>query len=62
MRLALALIRAYQRHLTRYTPPCTLTPSCSQYALDAITAHGLRRGLDLIYARVAGTHPSPPKA
>jgi putative component of membrane protein insertase Oxa1/YidC/SpoIIIJ protein YidD len=40
-----ALIRAYRRWLTRYTPPCPSTPSCSAYALAAVQAAGPRRGL-----------------
>lgn len=35
MRLA---VRLYRRFLTRYTPACNLSPSCSAYALD----HGVR--------------------
>jgi hypothetical protein len=44
-RLAWALIRCYQRWLSRFTPACPSTPSCSAYALAAVDALGPRRGL-----------------
>jgi putative component of membrane protein insertase Oxa1/YidC/SpoIIIJ protein YidD len=46
------LIRAYQRHLTRFTPPCPAAPSCSAYALRAVQRLGARRGLAAAAARV----------
>jgi hypothetical protein len=39
------LIRLYQRLLTRFTPRCPSTPSCSAYALTAVRTRGTRRGL-----------------
>jgi len=46
------LIRAYQRHLTRFTPGCRLAPSCSAYALHVVRRLGARRGLAAAAARV----------
>jgi putative component of membrane protein insertase Oxa1/YidC/SpoIIIJ protein YidD len=46
------LIRAYQRHLTRFTPACPLAPSCSAYALHVVRRLGARRGLAAAAARV----------
>jgi len=46
------LIRAYQRHLTRFTPPCPAAPSCSAYALRAVQRLGARHGLAAAAARV----------
>jgi hypothetical protein len=45
-------LRGYQRWLSRFTPVCPSTPSCSAYALDAVARHGARRGLRLAAARV----------
>jgi Putative membrane protein insertion efficiency factor len=45
-------LRAYQRWLSRFTPACPSTPSCSAYALAAVERHGPRRGLRLAAARV----------
>lgn len=40
-----ALIRFYRRWLTRLTPACPSSPSCSTYALTAVQTLGARRGL-----------------
>ena len=46
------LILAYQRLLTRFTPACPSSPSCSAYALTAVQRLGARRGLTAAAARV----------
>lgn len=46
------LIRTYQRLLTRFTPVCPSSPSCSAYALAAVQRLGARRGLAAAAARV----------
>jgi membrane protein insertion efficiency factor YidD len=48
----LALLRFYRRRLTRFTPSCPSTPSCSSYALDAVQTLGARRGLAAAGRRV----------
>lgn len=50
--LVRAALRGYQRWLTRFTPACPSTPSCSAFALAAVGRHGARRGLRLAAARV----------
>lgn len=50
--LVAALVRLYRRRLTRFTPVCPSTPSCSAYALDAVERLGPRRGLRAAAARV----------
>ena len=35
-------IRGYRRWLTRFTPACPSEPSCSAYALAAVTTLGAR--------------------
>src|SRR5262249_12641219 len=37
-------IRFYQAELSALTPPCPQTPSCSQYAAEAIGGHGAAGG------------------
>lgn len=45
-------IRGYRRWLTRFTPACPSEPSCSAYALTAVTTSGARRGLRAAAGRV----------
>jgi uncharacterized protein len=58
-RRALALlIRGYQRFLSPLLPPsCRFYPSCSQYALEAISRHGALKGSWLAIRRLARCHP-----
>jgi putative component of membrane protein insertase Oxa1/YidC/SpoIIIJ protein YidD len=51
-RPVLALLRFYRRRLTRFTPTCPATPSCSAYALAAVRDLGPRRGLAAAARRV----------
>jgi hypothetical protein len=51
-RLVAASIRGYQRWLTRFTPSCPGSPSCSAYALAAVRRLGARRGLAAAACRV----------
>jgi hypothetical protein len=56
--LALGLIRAYQLLIAPMLPPaCRFTPTCSEYARQAIIRHGLLKGLWLAAARLARCHP-----
>jgi uncharacterized protein len=56
-----ALIRGYQRVISPLLPPsCRFHPSCSQYALEAVTRHGTLRGGWLAARRLARCHPFHP--
>ena len=61
-RLALAgLIRAYQIAISPALPAaCRFTPTCSQYALDAVRRYGALRGGWLAVRRLARCHPFHP--
>jgi putative membrane protein insertion efficiency factor len=51
-------IRTYQRRISdRRAPCCRFTPSCSNYAAQAITLHGGRRGLLLAARRLLRCRP-----
>ena len=51
-------IRFYQRFISPYTPPtCRFTPSCSQYAIEAIRKHGPFKGLALAVWRILRCNP-----
>jgi putative membrane protein insertion efficiency factor len=56
--LALRAIRLYQRLLSPYfAGACRFTPSCSQYAREAIERHGLPHGVFLTARRLLRCHP-----
>jgi len=60
-RLLAALIRGYQAAISPLLPPsCRFHPSCSQYALEAVTRHGALRGGWLAARRLARCHPFHP--
>ena len=60
-RFLLFLIRMYRLLLSPLFPPsCRFTPSCSQYAMDAIHLHGVMRGLYLAIRRILRCHPFHP--
>ena len=52
----LALIRFYRKYL-RHAPCCRFTPTCSQYALEAITKYGAVKGGYLAIRRILRCHP-----
>lgn len=55
-------IRVYQVIISPLLPPdtCRFYPTCSQYAIDAITKHGPLRGLWRAAKRIAKCHPYHP--
>ena len=51
-------IRFYQTSLSPLTPPsCRFTPSCSEYARQAIIKHGPFKGLYLAIWRILRCNP-----
>ena len=51
-------IRFYQRFISPYTPPtCRFTPSCSQYAIEAIRKHGPFKGFAMAVWRILRCNP-----
>lgn len=51
-------IKAYRRFISPYTPPsCRFTPTCSQYAIEAIGKYGPFKGLYLALRRLLRCHP-----
>ena len=64
------LVKIYQYCISPFTPPsCRFTPTCSQYAVEAIETHGLVKGGLLAAWRILrcnplgrfGFDPVPPK-
>lgn len=52
-------IRVYQRRISanRATPCCRFSPSCSEYAVEAVQRHGALRGLRLAVGRLLRCRP-----
>ena len=51
-------IRGYQLFISPLLPPsCRYTPTCSQYAVEAISKHGPFKGLALAIWRILRCHP-----
>lgn len=56
--ILLAPIAFYQTCISPFTPPaCRFTPTCSQYAKEAIIKHGPLKGLWLAIKRICRCHP-----
>lgn len=57
-RVLLALIRCYQRWISPCcTPRCRFRPTCSAYAVEAITKYGAWKGGWLALRRLSRCHP-----
>jgi len=57
-RILTAPIRFYRRFLSPFKPPmCRFTPTCSQYAVEAIETHGVLKGTLLATWRVLRCNP-----
>ena len=57
-RLLIGIIRFYQLAISPWTPSaCRYTPTCSQYALEAVRRHGAGRGGWLALRRIGRCHP-----
>ena len=53
-------ILAYQRATDGRPSPCRFTPTCSQYALDALHVHGAAKGTWLTMRRLVRCRPFGP--
>lgn len=55
---AIGAIQLYRAMISPYRPPaCRFMPTCSQYAVEALQAHGLWRGSWLAMVRLAKCGP-----
>ncbi|MFT4295281.1 MAG: membrane protein insertion efficiency factor YidD [Micropruina sp.] len=54
----IVLLKAYRAVISPlYGPVCKYYPSCSAYALEAVTVHGALRGSGLALRRLGHCHP-----
>ena len=56
-RLLRAVVRGYQGARAGRPSPCRYSPSCSQYAIDALETHGALRGSWLASRRILRCRP-----
>jgi putative membrane protein insertion efficiency factor len=60
-RILLVPIRGYQKFISPALPPsCRFSPSCSQYALEAVSRYGALKGTWLAIRRLVRCHPFNP--
>lgn len=58
MKIALALIRGYQRWVSpMLLPACRFQPTCSEYAAEALARHGIFAGSALAIWRLLRCNP-----
>lgn len=56
--LVLAALRFYKRQVSPLLPPaCRYTPTCSEYALEAVERHGVLKGIALATKRLLSCNP-----
>ncbi|MFN2443533.1 MAG: membrane protein insertion efficiency factor YidD [Thermoanaerobaculia bacterium] len=60
-KLLVGLLRVYKRFISPLLPPaCRFEPTCSVYAMEAISRHGAARGAWLALRRLFRCHPLNP--
>jgi len=60
-RLMIYLVKLYQRYISPLTKPkCRFYPTCSQYAIDALSSYGVFKGSYLAVKRILRCHPFNP--
>jgi putative membrane protein insertion efficiency factor len=59
-RVVMVLIRGYQLLASPFPSPCRYYPSCSAYALEAVSRHGTLKGSWLGFRRILRCHPFKP--
>ena len=61
-RIIIFLIKTYQVTLSPILGSnCRFQPTCSQFMVEAITQHGIIKGLNLGIKRISKCHPLGPK-
>lgn len=56
----IAVFRLYQMARVGRVSPCRFTPTCSQYAIEAVARHGAGRGIRLAVRRLGRCRPGGP--
>ncbi|MBE6072404.1 MAG: membrane protein insertion efficiency factor YidD [Clostridium butyricum] len=57
-KILISLIKFYRKNISPAKPSCCrFTPTCSQYALDAISRYGAFRGSMMAFYRILRCNP-----
>ncbi len=58
-RILIRLVKLYRKYISpmKRVPTCRFTPTCSEYALEAIERHGAVKGTYLAVRRILKCHP-----
>jgi hypothetical protein len=57
-RILIAIVRGYKKYISPLLPPsCRFTPTCSEYAIQAISKHGAWKGGWLALWRILRCNP-----
>ncbi|MEA4870021.1 MAG: membrane protein insertion efficiency factor YidD [Christensenella sp.] len=57
-RAMIAIVRGYKKYISPLLPPsCRFTPTCSEYAIEAIQKHGAWKGGLLAIWRILRCNP-----
>jgi len=56
--ILILIVRFYRKFISPLKPPtCIYTPTCSQYAMEALKVHGAIKGSYLSIRRILRCHP-----
>ncbi len=56
--IVVGLLRGYKLLISPLLPPaCRFQPTCSEYAIEAVTVHGVFRGSAMAVRRLLRCHP-----
>lgn len=59
--ILILIIKGYRKYISPLKrPSCRFYPTCSQYALEAISKYGVFKGLKLAIIRISKCHPFHP--
>lgn len=58
-RILIAIVKLYRKYISpmKRVPTCRFTPTCSEYALEALQRYGAIRGSYLAVRRILKCHP-----
>jgi len=57
-RVLIAIVRGYKKFISPLIPPsCRFTPTCSEYAMEALQKHGAWKGSLLAIWRILRCNP-----